>query len=903
MHPGIYLLGVRLAHVQNLLDWADKLFTRDTSESVNRARELYELAGQILETANWPAEGCGIDLRALATMAGARDITPRQQRRLRDYLRQLSSTATKQTQTEVHTLLSGKSPAESKLAGLARLAVRDANRAGTLQQVRAQASSTQAEARRLSLTGKVAAQLPDAVISRIAAASAGLDEVTIGHEFPGPDLRFCLPSNPMARLLRWRAETNLAKIRTNRNFAGMSRQLQPYATPVDPKKLVKQAASGGIDFEEYVPSLPPPIYRFSFLIERARQLAQSAQQFESAALAAIEKADAAKCQVMQAKQDLRLGRANVTLQTLRVKEANDGSTLAAAQKVRAADQAKHFGDLISTGQSGAEQAAQTFMFASIALNSMAAAALVTPGERLSSLASAAQVSSSLSATMAAYDRRLEEWRFQQMLANDDVAIADAGIVLAADRIDITEQEKTIAELRLEGANDAVEFLQNERFTKEALYLWMNGELRRLYRNQLNLAISAAKAAQRALEFERQTSLDLIAYDYWDESRQGLVGAEHLLKDIEKLNDYRLATATRRKEIEKTISLASVMPAEFQKFRKTGVLDFETAMNWFDGDFPGHYMRLIRDVNVSVLALVPPNQGIRATLSNAGMSRVMVGAPFERESVLYRLPESVAFSSATRATGLFELRPDDPMLLPFEGSGVATTWRLEMPKGANRFDYDTLYDVLFTVRYTASEDRDYRGKVLAAMGQDENGFVKAGAVRYFSLRNHFPDQWYQLLNPVLGQPAPVYWNPASEQSANGKPQLPLTAVLDLSKSDFIPNEEQRKVKKITLALQTADGSEPGAALPICVAFKETAAAPAPPLSAENPAARLENFNGKEPYGRWVLTPGLGVGPNGTSCSSSSTMGPDQIKKSVAEIKKWTKDIWLIVDYQAAVHYNR
>lgn len=161
--------------------------------------------------------------------------------------------------------------------------------------------------------------------------------------------------------------------------------------------------------------------------------------------------------------------------------------------------------------------------------------------------------------------------------------------------------------------------------------------------------------------------------------------------------------THKKEIEKTISLASVVPVAFQQFRKTGVIEFCTLMSWFDQDFPGHYMRLIRNVSLTVLTLVPPKETIHATLSNNGLSQVMMGAPFVLATKIHHPPETVVLSAVCKPKGPLNLRPKNPILIPFEGNGVDTSWRLEMPKDQNRFDYDTLSDVLFTIRYTALED--------------------------------------------------------------------------------------------------------------------------------------------------------------------------------------------------------
>src|SRR3712207_7849693 len=48
--------------------------------------------------------------------------------------------------------------------------------------------------------------------------------------------------------------------------------------------------------------------------------------------------------------------------------------------------------------------------------------------------------------------------------------------------------------------------------------------------------------------------------------------------------------------------ARLDPYALQRFRETGVLLFETPMTLFDRDFPGHYLRLIKRVRISVIAL-------------------------------------------------------------------------------------------------------------------------------------------------------------------------------------------------------------------------------------------------------------------------------------------------------------
>src|SRR4029077_4418799 len=107
-------------------------------------------------------------------------------------------------------------------------------------------------------------------------------------------------------------------------------------------------------------------------------------------------------------------------------------------------------------------------------------------------------------------------------------------------------------------------------------------------------------------------------------RRGLTGAEQLTADLSRLADYAFTTERRRANLSQTFSVARLMPVEFLEFRRTGTLAFATPMSLFDADFPGHYLRLIRQGRTSLVSLVPPERGIRATLYSNGVSQVTTG---------------------------------------------------------------------------------------------------------------------------------------------------------------------------------------------------------------------------------------------------------------------------------------
>ena len=356
---------------------------------------------------------------------------------------------------------------------------------------------------------------------------------------------------------------------------------------------------------------------------------------------------------------------------------------------------------------------------------------------------------------AGIEQRRDDWRLQKVSAEQDSLVAAAQVTTARDQVAIAAQEQAAASLQYDQAVATLKFL-NDQFTNADLYLWMSNTLGGVYRYFLQQATAIARLAQAQLAFERaEPAQTLIRNDYWQSpaeltanssqpSRRGLTGAEQLQQDITQLDQYAFSSERRRLNLSQTFSLARLMPVEFLDFRRTGTMAFATPGTLFDADFPGHYLRMIRQVRTSVVALVPPDRGIRATLYSNGVSRVTTGRDGMFQDVVVRHdPGVVALTSPVNASGVFELDVQSDMLLPFESSGVDTTWELQLPPAANPFDFSTIVDVLITIDYTALYDDGLRSQVVGRL----NAARDRGADRVFSLARDFPDQWYDLNNPA------------------------------------------------------------------------------------------------------------------------------------------------------------
>jgi hypothetical protein len=354
---------------------------------------------------------------------------------------------------------------------------------------------------------------------------------------------------------------------------------------------------------------------------------------------------------------------------------------------------------------------------------------------------------------ASLERRKQEWALARALAEQDKLISAQQAQIARDGAAVITQERSIAQLQASNATDLIQFLSGAQFGTVELHDWMVRVLTDVARFFLQQATAMAKLAEHQLAFERQEpGTGIVRDDYWGPEpaggpaaaapapdRMGMTGSARLLQDIFTLDQHAFDTRKRKVPVTKSISLARLAPVDFARFRETGVLVFSTPMELFDRDHPGHYLRLVRRIRTAVIALVPPVDGIKATLSSTGISRVVIGPDVFSTVPIRRDPETVVLSAPVDSGGFIELESDESaqMYLPFEGTGVDATWELRLPKASNQFDFASIADVVVTIEYTALQDPSYRDQVQRRLGTTVRG------ERPYSFTTAFPDAWYDL----------------------------------------------------------------------------------------------------------------------------------------------------------------
>lgn len=572
---------------------------------------------------------------------------------------------------------------------------------------------------------------------------------------------------PQLDLLRHRIATQLAKIDQGRNIAGLPR-------------VVAGAPSSSNALRQPTP------YHFRVLLGRAQQLVQQAVQLESTYLSLIEKYETKQLQWSDAAFAAGIASLQVKAHDARLQEATDAVKSADVQKARADAMADTYREALESpanqyetkllGQYGQMRTLQDLSSAAsyaLAVGQLVAGsswtnipwtavaggiqetiALSVRGG-LEVLTNDLQSQMQANQLLAGIETRQRERTIQLAGAEQDILVAQAQQTVSHDQVAIAEAERNVANLESRHAKATLALLSSQ-FTNPDLYLWMSDTLGGVYRYFLQHATATARLAQAQLTFERvEPGLNFIADDYWNAPRgkantsstdtKGMTGAERLAQDLSRLDEYAFSTDERRLNVSQAFSLAQILPVDFLQFRTTGQLSFATPTSWFDSDFPGHYQRLIRQVRLSLVALVPPGRGIRANLSTTGISRVTTPGAFGSftEVILRRDPGTVSVTSPVNATGVFELDLQPDMLLPFEGNGVDTTWHFEMPQAANPFDFSSVADIILQIDYTALSDLDYKTQEIRRLNANRSRLSD----RVFSIARDFPDQWYELNNPT------------------------------------------------------------------------------------------------------------------------------------------------------------
>ncbi len=616
---------------------------------------------------------------------------------------------------------------------------------------------------------------------------------------------FCVPKNDQLLGYWDTVADRLFKIRNCMNIEGAVRQLPLFEPPIDPALLV-QAAAAGLDLGSVLNSLNVALspYRFTVLIQKALELCSEVKALGSAMLSALEKRDAEGLALLRSSLELQLMDSIQKVKEAQVNEAQ--YALQAVQKSQETVKARqqyyasrpytnpqeqlhvqklnssmnwqtmgHITELASAvahllpdvdvgGSGWAASPVATAIFG----GSNEGSALQATGRAMGLLAQIDTHAATLAQIEGSNQRRQDDWTFQASQAGMESTHLDKQIAAATIHVTIAEQELQ-NHIQQKSNNQALDDYMHTKFTNQDLYDWMVSQISAIYFQCYRAAYDVAKKAERSFQYE------LAAYDtrflqptYWNSLKKGLLVGEQLYQDLKHLEMSYYEQNRREYEITRHISLTMLDPMALARLKETGDCHFTVPEVFFDLDYPGHYMRRIKTVGVSIPCVVGPYTNVNCTLTLTKNTVRIKSDPAGSEGNYTRdvnnsdarfldnvgAIQSIVTSNAQNDSGLFEVNLRDERYNPFEGAGlIDSQWRLQLPLSENRFDFSTISDVVLHIRYTA---RDGGETLKSAAQAARDGLLQAAAtqeqvlVQAFSTRRDFSSDWYRFLHPLDSQ---------------------------------------------------------------------------------------------------------------------------------------------------------
>ena len=241
-------------------------------------------------------------------------------------------------------------------------------------------------------------------------------------------------------------------------------------------------------------------------------------------------------------------------------------------------------------------------------------------------------------------------------------------------------------------------------------------------------------------------------------RRGLLAGEQLAQDLKRMEIAYFNRNRREHELTHDISLRQLDPGALLDLRANGSCTFEVPEWLFDLRSPGHYLRRIKNVSLSLPCVAGPHTAVHARLTllhsevrrsaSAAGAYPRATAGDNREDTRfaddYALAETVVTSGTVEAPGVWEQALGGDRRMPYEGRGAISTWRLELPAEFPAFEYESITDAILTMRYSARDgDTQLRDAAVSALVAATANAAATPHALLISLHQDFPTQWSRL----------------------------------------------------------------------------------------------------------------------------------------------------------------
>jgi hypothetical protein len=373
-------------------------------------------------------------------------------------------------------------------------------------------------------------------------------------------------------------------------------------------------------------------------------------------------------------------------------------------------------------------------------------------------AAAGQAAAGVLTTAANYRARADDLRFEQAIAESQLAIARRDVTIA-------QLGRQVAETTIDFLAERVQRIQNRELNAD-LYFAAGEVFRTLAVRHLDEAIVWSFLFERAVAFLRlEPELRAIRLDYLDGPGGLLTAPDRLRLDLDAVVDRNLPI-TKFQFLTESFSLRTLFPIEFNRFLQTGRMDFTLSLYELNKRRPGVFRQRIKRVQVELQ--FPPPTGFTGRIRHRGsfLLRDRDSTPDASTGRFVPTPDALASAFAALGAGAtqglsiggvmpflldvdtLELSLDQPppdltdpapeALMPIEGYGLTGDWTLEVENVDLRFITDAILRVTSVIPESDDPLSQRVKGLIAAYERELVADDTLDAIASFALRQRFPD---------------------------------------------------------------------------------------------------------------------------------------------------------------------
>lgn len=553
-------------------------------------------------------------------------------------------------------------------------------------------------------------------------------------------------------------ESRLFNLRHNLSITGSLLSLGLFASPMDPKDLLKARENGGsspLAVSRLNTKVPP--YKFRTIIEQARSAVGTFSMYGDKLLGYIETKEGKTEIEVDIGLAIEMSNYTINLQEQSAKILQEErKSLQITKSIYEQEynyNKKHYDENLSHLEKNAiilRTTASVLDVVSMGHKGHSALSEVAPtifgvafgGQQVGAPLKALGIFINAATTKmhqvangldqgASYQRRREQWEHGYKSAEKQIAQIDNS--LAVHELQMKSSSYSIEQSKREQDNmkKRYNFLR-KKFTNKELYEWLVGQTSILYLQMYEVALDMALAAEACYRFESgEYYMKFIQPSGFNNVYRGLNCGEMLRVGLERMASSRWRKYEKFLDTERDIFLSELFGDEWDnklnELKQTGEIFFSFPEELFSKDQPGQYYRQISNMSFTMENpekeqrfdsfpnwVVPIYTQARLTQTFNALVHVddiatfnyvvggRKGAKPDSKSYLENMRSGQSVNISQKYLDLLgQASADGERYLPFEGTGLISEWHLVFTNEETRkADLEDLFDIRFRIKYTS-----------------------------------------------------------------------------------------------------------------------------------------------------------------------------------------------------------